>query len=102
MDWILKHPRMTMEMLGYIPDFLSESNPRPAREQLNTAYSHGGGWQPFDGFRMEPDGGLAYPGDPPMRVLAEAFMRTELIRFYEHSWVAIIQPSGEWEVCRMD
>jgi hypothetical protein len=89
-------------MLGFIPSMLSASDPRPAREQLNAAYGHGGGWDPFVGFEMNPDGSLHYPGDPPVLALAEAKLRDETIRFYEYEWVAVIQPDGSFEVCRMD
>jgi hypothetical protein len=102
MIWHLKHPKATPDMLGYIPSFLSEDNPRPAREQINTAYAHGGGFQPFIGFKMLPDGSLKYPDDPPTLLLAETTLRHETIRFYQHSWLAIIQPDGTFEITRVD
>jgi hypothetical protein len=43
MIWILKHPRARYDMLGFIPQFLDDADPRPAREQLHSAYAHGGG-----------------------------------------------------------
>ena len=102
MYWEMKHPKATMEHLGYIPDFLSESDPRSAREQLDSGYRHAGGWQPFQGFKMSSAGELLYPGDPPTRLIAETKLRGETIRLYEHSWVAVIQSDGSFEVCRMD
>jgi hypothetical protein len=100
-DWILKHPQARFDMLGFLPDMLNERDPRPAREQLDHNYRHGGGWHPFQGHRMTADS-LVYPGDPPMPLLAEARLRDEIIRFYSCSWVAIVQPDGSYEVCRMD
>lgn len=100
-EFTLKHPRATYEMLGFIPEFLSEEDQRPAREQLNSNYSHGGGWTPFTGFRVT-ERGLQYPGDPPMSLLAEARLRDEVIRFYESSWVSITQKDGSVEIARMD
>lgn len=50
MRWVLFHPKMTPEMLGLIPSFLSESDPRPAREQFDENYQHGGGWRPLPNF----------------------------------------------------
>jgi hypothetical protein len=91
-----------MDMLGYLPQMFDERDPRPAREQVDANYGHGGGWEPFQGFTMLPNGNLSYPGDPPTALLAEARLRDEVIRFYEHSWVAIIQPDGSFEICRMD
>jgi hypothetical protein len=102
MIWEMKHPQARLDMLGYIPTFLSEDDPRPARDQLNTAYSHAGGWNPFPGFTMLPNGDLSYPGDPPTRLIAETHLRKETIHFYEHSWVAVIQEDGSHEICRMD
>lgn len=100
MIWVAKHPQFRPDMLGYIPTFLNEDDPRPVREQFNHAYS--GGWRPFPGFEMLPNGDMAYPGDPPTELLAETKLRNETIRFYDCAWVAIVQPDGSFEVCRMD
>lgn len=91
-----------MEALGYLPSFLDLDDPRPAREQLHSAYGHGGGWRPFKGFTMQGDGNISYLGDPPIKLLAETTLGQELVRFYEHSWVGIIQPDGIYEISRMD
>ncbi len=99
--WIIKHPKATFDMLGYIPDMLSDRDPRPAREQFDANYRQGGGWTPFKGFTMTARG-LEYPGDLPMPLLAETTLRGETIRFYKCSWVAIVQPDGTYEICRMD
>lgn len=98
----LKHPQMTQEHLGFIPHFLSALDPRPAREQIDSAYQHGGGWRPFEGFLMYQDGSIQFPGDPAHRVLAEARLGDEIIRYYQHSWVAIVQPDGTFEIARLD
>lgn len=97
----LKHPKATQEMLGYIPRFLDENNPESAKVQLNDNYQHGGGWDPFQGFKMTSQG-LEYPGDAPTRLLADGKLREEIIRIYEHAWVAIVQPDGSYEISRMD
>ena len=98
-----KHPRASYEdHLGFIPQMLSESNPAPAAEQFNNMYQHGGGWQPFRGFTMMPNGNLQYPEDPATQLLFEGKMRDEIIRVYEHACVAIVQPDGSFEVSRMD
>ena len=34
MLWVILHPSMTHESLGFIPCFLSENDPRPAAEQF--------------------------------------------------------------------
>lgn len=100
-EWTFIHPRMTYEHLGFIPGWLDEDDPRPAKEQLNSGYAFGG-WQPFKGFTLNRDNSLSYPGDPPMKPMAVALLRDEMIVFYPHSWVGIIQSNRSFEVCRMD
>lgn len=100
MIWTRKHPRATPEWLGYIPGFLSEHDPRPAAQQIHERYISG--WIPFEGFTMSSNGDLLYPGDPPTKLLYESKLRNEVIRFYQHSWLAVIQPDGTFEVARLD
>lgn len=99
-DWEMLDPRMTLDHLGFLPEFLSDHDPRPAKEQF--AANHHPGWRAFKGFVKGADNSLTYPGDPPQPVLAQTKLRDELICYYYHSWVAIIQPDGTFEVCRMD
>jgi len=101
MIWTLLHEKMTPEHLGYLPSFLSESDPRPAAAQINERYVYGG-WSPFEGFKMTKDKGLSYPGDPTYKPLACTWLRDELILYYQHSWVAILQKDGSFEVARLD
>lgn len=99
MNWIVMHPEVN---LGLLPNFLSEDDPRSAKEQLNENYAHGGGWLPMEGFKLTSRGRLSYPGDPPLRALAVTKLRHEAIVLFEHEFVAIIQPDGTFEVARMD
>jgi hypothetical protein len=55
------------EGLGYLPSFLSESDPRPAAAQIDENYAHGGGFSPFSGFIMVGDN-IVYPGSPASRM----------------------------------
>lgn len=112
------HPRWTItdyglsqgvtdEWLGIIPLFLDMNDPRPAAEQINDEYAHGGGWRTMDGFTMEPDHTLTYPSGvdhPEERYvpLATATLRDEQLFFYDCAWVAIVQPDGTFEVARLD
>lgn len=100
MVWVALHPQFMPDMLGFIPHFLDDADPRPAREQFNANYCSG--WKPFKGFKMLSNGDLSYPGDPPTQLLAETMLRDEIIRFYNQAWVAIIQPDGSYEIARMD
>ena len=104
MTWELLRPGVTEEDLGLIPHMLDPDDPRPAREQFDANYQHGGGWRPFraGGFVLDGNNSLRYPGDPPMRALARTVLREERILFHECAWVTIIQPDGSYEVCRMD
>ena len=98
----------TPEHLGLLPQFLSDLDERPARTQLHEAYAHGGGWLPFAGFSLvrpadEPTSwSLQYPEDPPMLAIGYTRLRDETIVLFENSWVAIVQPDGEFEIARMD
>jgi len=102
LEWTLVHPKATEEHLGYLPNFLYEEDPRTAKEQFDDRYRFGGGWVPFEGFKLLSSGELKYPGDPPMPIVAEVKLRDETIRLYTHSWVVIIQKDGTYEVARMD
>lgn len=92
-------------MAGYLPQMLSAHDPRPAVEQLDSGYAHGGGWQPFYGFTLVTSGqlcALRYPGDPDTQEIARGKLRDELIVLFQFSWVAVIQPDGSYEIARMD
>lgn len=106
MDVFVKHPAVTLanvdQIVGMIPSWLSELDPRSASEQLDSWYQHGGGWSPFKGHKLNDDNSLSYPGDPDLPVLVEMTLRDETICIYPHAWVAIIQKDRSFEVCRMD
>jgi hypothetical protein len=98
--WKFLHPDITMAHLGYIPEWLNQNDPRPAREQLDSGYFVG--FQPFNEFTLNPDNSLKYPGDPALPARAEYQLRNELVVFYDHDWVAVIQPNRTFVVARMD
>lgn len=92
------------DYLGFIPTFLSDDDPRPAKEQFNEAYGFAGGWRRFDGFTLnEATMGLAYPGDPELPPFAMIELGFEYIYVYRHAWVMIYnRTNGTHEVARMD
>lgn len=92
-----------MDLLGFIPEFLSTDDKRTVREQLDSNYRHGGGWSPMQSWRRDSETGeLTYPGDPPYRPLARAKVREETVYVYPHAWVCIVQKDDTYEVARMD
>ena len=92
-----------LDVLGYIPQMVSEGDPRPAREQFHDNYAHGGGWSPIGRWTFNPnDQSIKYPGDERLLPLAVAKLRDETIYVYESAWVCIVQPNGAFEVARMD
>lgn len=111
-------PRCTPDHLGLIPDFFLDSDPRPAVEQINDRYRHGGGW--FDlkvgrgGFKLLANGALKYPEDPALPALAEAWLHAlpntvypdgverERIVVHAGAFVSIHQPDGSFRVSRLD
>ena len=101
---ILLHPSATVDHIGILPDMLDEADPRPAKEQFDTGYAHGGGWSPFgDGqWRVNDEYRIKYPGDPWLFPLAMMVLREEMILIYELGIVAIFQPDGTFEIARMD
>jgi hypothetical protein len=92
-----------VEAMGLIPYFLANAaDDECAKQTFNREYAHGGGWHEMGGFKMEEDGTIQYPEDPPHRPLAFCQFGKEEVRIYEYGWVSIRQPDGSYEVSRMD
>lgn len=99
-DPIPYHPYVTVT--GYLPSFLSEDDPRPAREQIDANYGHGGGWRPFLMGMTLKGNALHFPGDPPYPLVAKAKLRDETLLLFKFSWLAIVQPDGSYEIAMVD
>lgn len=99
--WRMIHPDAPIEALGYVPGFLRDDDPRPAREQFDERYAYGG-WSPNKGFKMLDNLAIQYPGDPALLPIAWRELRGEAIVMYPGALLAIIQPDGRFEVARMD
>lgn len=91
-----------LEEWGLIPSFLDGNDPRPAAEQIDTAYV--GGWHSFrKGFVFNPERcTLKHPGDPAMKPISTMIFRTERLHLFECAWVVIEQLDGTWDVARLD
>lgn len=96
------------EPAGLLPSFFTEDDPRQASHQLDEAYAHGGGFQPHNGpwsLHLAEHVGhafLRYPGDPPFKEVSRATLHHETLILCEAAFLAIVQPSGEFVVCRVD
>ena len=88
--------------LGILATLMSPHDPRPLHEQMNANYAHGGGWDDFQGFTLGEEDTLHYPGDRPLRPLAGAIVRGQLVMFYEGEWLAIISDDRSFTVSRVD
>lgn len=94
--------RYAADVVGFLPQFFDERDPQPARVQIDRNYAHGGGWRPFIGFELCEGRQIKYPGDPVYKPIAEAKLRDETIVLYPHSWVAIFQKDGTFEIAHVD
>ena len=90
------------DVLGLVPYWLDESDPRSAEEQLNAHYAHGGGWSPLEGWKLSASNSISYPGDSVLQPWAIATFREDTICAYESAWFAIIHPDRTFSVARMD
>lgn len=102
--FVFFHPKAGPEHLGLWPAIFDAADPRPAAEQANDRYSHGGGWSPMRGFKLTEKRELCYPGDPALEPFASCFLplTAETLFFYPHAQVAIVQADGSFEAGRMD
>ena len=90
------------DIVGYLPQMVY-SLEEALQTQFNETYSHGGGWEPFNGFTSDNNGNLKYPGDPVLKPLAKGKTRHQEIFVYTCGWVMVRDlASGVFEVCRMD
>jgi len=89
---------------NYLPVIFSPTDERPAVEQANDRYAHGGGWRKFSGFILGADKSLTYPGDPAYRPVAQSLLplTLEILIQYPHGWVMIYRSPKDWEVSRLD
>lgn len=94
------HPRSNINMLGYVPGFIQDNDPRSAIEQINDRYISG--WHSLKGFHMKENMYLTFPGDPPVMPLYSKKFRNETIIFYQHAWCAVVKEDGSFEVSRLD
>lgn len=107
-EWHIK-PGYSDDILGLLPMIIRSSDPNSVEEQINTRYSHGGGWMPFKGFELvngnyhsPKDLQIVYPEDPIYSSRAWTRVREELVVLFPHAWVMVMQPDNSFAMCRMD
>lgn len=89
-DVIIRVP-FTIEHVGMIPTFLNILDRRPAVDQINEGYAHGGGWRPLSGYKMDfKNFSLTFAGDTRKSPIAIIPLNDELVLVYEYGYVAII------------
>jgi hypothetical protein len=92
------------DLVGFIPSFLNDESDKPAKEQIDDHYQHGGGWNSFDGFRIVRQNPMTikYPEDPELRAIARIRVNDETVYIFPMAWVLIMQKDGSWEIARID
>jgi hypothetical protein len=100
MTYIALDSRFHPDQLGFLPGYISDDDPRSAREQLDAHQP--GGWMPMQDWQLTNRLGIVFPGDPPLRPLAFTRLRDEMIVFYQHAQVMILRADGTFEVARCD
>lgn len=112
-DFFMRRPGYSIDCLGALPTFFWNGDSRPASEQLDERYSHGGGFSTFgEGMftLTEWEHGpakLKYPGDPAYEEIARGYLHLyqpseELILVFDYAIVAIVQKDGTFLVTRCD
>lgn len=107
-DWYLANVRVPTKVqdgaVGFLSLIFLKGDPRPAKEQIEERYAHGGGYRPHPGFIVSAAGSLLiYPGDPEEGEENEVYQAIawtkldsgELVILYDGSWVRIWDGNGE-------
>ena len=103
--------RYHLDMLGYLPDILDASDPRPVAEQLAERYAHGGGYSPSKDSKWRlvsrDNFYLRYPGGPVFKPSHKfTFPHTKEVAYFypEGCWLLIVQAEGygEYALVRVD
>lgn len=95
-------------VVGLLPLILLDSDSRPAKDQLNDRYAHGGGYRPTlsDSWQLGVEGGayvLYYPEDPPFHEQARIKLPCgETCVLFDASFMTIIQKDLSFVVTRVD
>jgi len=94
-------------LIGLIPEIITDRDPRPVHEQIESGYAHGGGWRPMPGFRLTCSSVagksvLNYPVDPALHEISRAQIGEELVMVFDCDFVVVVAANGGFAVTRMD
>jgi hypothetical protein len=95
----LSHEKV-LYLLGDVPAWLDENDPRGAQAQINEKYVFGG-WRPLAA-TLGLGNALCYPGDPPQLPFAEIVFRNERIFAYPSEFWGIKSADGSVTFARLD
>jgi hypothetical protein len=104
--WAHKHG-LNYDSLGHIPSFLHIDDERPAKEQIDANYQHGGGWREAntDGhWKLIPERKQlqGHPDDEPYNLIASCWVGDDQVHLYDSAWCAIVHADGSMSVARLD
>lgn len=103
--WELVHPRADIDMLGYVPLFITRTSDVPLKKQFDAEYVSGWKTSASKWVRDTERNTLqGHPEDPPFPMIARYQHKPtgELLEFYTSCFTAIVQPDGTFEVARLD
>lgn len=103
LKWEMLDRRFEPEMLGFIPGWLNDEDPRSLVEQMDAGYGYGGfKAHPITGFKAVREKCLKYPGDPLLRPLAQTELHGETLCFYDSAICAVWREDGSFVASRFD
>lgn len=93
-----------LDVLGLLPEIITDKDSRPVREQIEDRYAHGGGWKPMEGFTFDPmSATLTYKDGEQMLALAYAAVRNEVVVLYESAILLVFnRTDNTYDVIRID
>ena len=98
-------PPKHIELWGFIPMMLTLHSEFPLWQQVHEGYTHGGGWNDFDGFEVTQDDDgkymMQYPGDPAYIERDRIVVGDEMLVLFDYSWVLWVK-GDEQKVARID
>lgn len=96
------------ETWGFVPTMLDVDADMPLWEQVHNNYSHGGGWNDFNGFDVVQDDRqqylIKYPGDPVYHERGRIEREQDMLIIFDYSWVMWVDKTDptKHKIARID